>query len=329
MNTTAVYVVVSNDDDIYFEQAWMSIWSLKHYNPKMKVVCVVDQDTYTNIVNCHRKNAIELINEIITVEFPDDINKKVRSRLLKTNLREYVQDDFLFIDTDTIICGCLKDVDSLPNDLMMVKDSHCNLSEIPSSGIIRKSIERISGEKYASEEYFNSGVIYCKDTELSRDFYEKWHETYKYGLSKGVDTDQRSLALVQQSGRYITELNGIYNCQVRLSINYLSTARILHFFTGIYYTDYLNPFFGKALYKELKNSGRINDELKDKILNCRTLFMSPSYTIAKDELLIFKSKAFRLLLSSYRQIPYYYRFLERISAIQVSILSFLKHSLKR
>lgn len=37
MQTKIVYVVVADKDSIYLEQAYVSVWSLKYYNPDASV----------------------------------------------------------------------------------------------------------------------------------------------------------------------------------------------------------------------------------------------------------------------------------------------------
>lgn len=329
MRTKAVYVVVSGDKDIYFEQAWVSAWSLKHYNPEMRVECVVDQDTYDNIVTGYRKKALEIIDELVKIEVPIEYTKKEQSRWLKTNLRNLVQGDYLFIDTDTVICDRLAEIDDFEHDVMMVQDSHCPLSKIPSRNNVQKDIVTILGKELNTDTFFNSGVIFCRDTEKARSLYEEWHKTWMLSRSKGIPVDQRALAIAMDGHDCVYEMDGIYNCQVRFSYKYLFKAKIMHFFNSPWYQDCINPFFGKQVYLEVKQNQGISVEMQNMILDCKSLFVAPSLTIAEEELAVRNTKAFSFLVRIQKRYPRYYSFIQWTAFIQHKLLSGIQKVTRR
>ena len=108
MKTKIVYCIVSNDQDIYLEQAWVSIYTLKNYSPEAEVFLIVDKETESTLVG-KRAGIKELITEVIAVETPDGYNAMQRSRYLKTNFRQFIAGDLLFIDADTVIGGSLEE----------------------------------------------------------------------------------------------------------------------------------------------------------------------------------------------------------------------------
>ena len=99
MKTKIVYCIVSNDQDIYLEQAWVSIYTLKNYSPEAEVFLIVDKETESTLVG-KRAGIKELVTEVIAVETPDSYNAMQRSRYLKTNFRQFIAGDLLFIDGD-------------------------------------------------------------------------------------------------------------------------------------------------------------------------------------------------------------------------------------
>lgn len=333
MKTKAVYVIVSGVGDIFFEQAWVSAWSLKHYNPTMTVEFVVDQNTYTNIYSTYRKSALAIIDKIVKVDTPQNYNNKERSRWLKTSLRKHVTGDYLFIDTDTIVCDSLEEIDDFTSDVMMEYDGHCEFSKLYEREIVLEIIFSIIGKKLAIKDYYNSGVMYVKDTPIAHEMYEKWHELWCCSVQKGIPTDQKSLAVVLNEKNCVTRMSGIYNCMIRYTIRYLHKAKIIHFFNGYWYQDCLNPFFGKQVYEKIKKLGYIDIETQEMILDCKSLFVVPSLTIAEEELEIHNSKAYELLKSAYINSSFYYALLVKLSDIQLKLLSplhqFMKWSKKR
>ncbi len=54
---------------------------------------------------------LELIDEVVIGNVPENYSPKERSRELKTRVREYIKGDFFYIDTDTIICKSLDGID--------------------------------------------------------------------------------------------------------------------------------------------------------------------------------------------------------------------------
>ena len=49
MKTKIVYVVTTDDTDVYLERTLLSVFSLRRHNPNVYVELVVDQDTNATI----------------------------------------------------------------------------------------------------------------------------------------------------------------------------------------------------------------------------------------------------------------------------------------
>lgn len=313
MNTKAVYVVVSSDKDVYFEQAWVSAWSLKHYNSEMEVLCVVDQDTYQNINNGYRKNAKKVFDKVVCVEVPNVLPNKERSRWLKTSLREHIHGNYLFIDTDTIICDSISEVDQIDGEIMMVKNGHCLLSKSSEEKEIRRIYKRIFNVELTTDNYYNSGVIFCKDNASTHEFYKQWHDDWKHSVSKGYSIDQQALLHTNEKYNLITDLDGIFNAQVRFSVKYLMTGKILHYFNNMLKLNNANPFYSSFIYQQVKKDQGLSNSIKDQILNCKKEYQVQSYIVAGRELEVRNGESFRLLCRIFEKNPHIYAFIETIS----------------
>ena len=97
MKTKIVYVVTSSLEDVYWEQAWVSAWSLRQHNSKVHVAVVCDEDTFEVAKGSFRSKSLELFDEIVPVPFDLSVSKKARSRWLKTNLRSLIKGDFYIL----------------------------------------------------------------------------------------------------------------------------------------------------------------------------------------------------------------------------------------
>ena len=297
MKTKLVYVVASNDNDIYLEQAWVSAYSARHHNPDAHITFVTDEDTYRGIVGTERKRVMGVVDEIVPVNIDGNLSNMRRSRWIKTNLRNLIDGDFLFIDTDTVVTGDLSDVDNLTMDIGAVLDLHCNFDAFPYAAGIRRQLKKVFDcVPLPSTEYFNSGTLYVKDSVTARRFFSAWHENWGCSCRQGVCTDQLSLMKTcNDLTGVIKPMPGDYNCQILGSIQYLHTAKIVHFFNTKWNDNTLCPFFGDGIYFRVKRDKGIVKEVADLVLHCKEHFVSPSVPISGGDVEIWNSRAFELL----------------------------------
>lgn len=283
MKTKIIYVVASLDADTYMEQAFVSAWSARYHNPDCRIEMVCDQDTFATLNSGIRAQYKSLFNQIHVREFTPEQSMMERSRWLKTTLREIIEGDFLYLDTDTVVCADLLYVDDLDCDLAMVLDQNCEFNVfLYRDGVIKRT-RRLYDVDISNEPcYFNAGVSYVKDTTSVHNFYRSWHELWK---SKRYENeglkDQSALAATNiKHNHLITEISGDLNCQVMVSIQYLHTAKVIHFFNTLFTAkeSLLSPFYGKSLFLEIKEKG-ITKDIAYKILHCKSLFTSPSMPV--------------------------------------------------
>lgn len=310
MGLKVVYTVISTEVDLYFEQVWASVWSLRHFNPKVYVMVLMDEATNAEMGKSYRSNALSLIDEIKVVKIEEKYSNKEKSRWLKTNLRNLIKGDFLFIDADTIITGCLTNVsDNFNGYLGAVLDHHCHSSKISGTAIFKdmytNRLKSIYGMNYLdSTDIFNSGVLYVKDVPEAYRFFDRWHENWCYSCKKGVCVDQLPLAKTcQELGNPITPISGVYNCQIRLSVEFLYDALIVHTFASQQVSS-LSPMFGMEIYQEIKKNGGIMKNVQCVLLNCKRGFSSPSFLVEENWLGIRFTPTYLLLEKLYKKKKY-------------------------
>lgn len=237
VRTPVLYVLASDPGDFYAEQLYVSIASLRVNSPGTFVKVLTDKATKDGLENrgAAGPKLLQAVDEWITVSLDFSLPKKLRSRLLKTGMRKYVDGDFLFIDSDTIIVQKLDCIDSCPSELALCLDHHCPLQEIPEKMDIINKCRRIGLDLSRTDFYFNSGVIYAKDTPAVRAFFESWQMNYLNGYEKGVNTDQQSLAqTIDTCSLKIEQLDGKWNCQLPFGARYMREACIFHYFGGTF-----------------------------------------------------------------------------------------------
>ena len=271
MKTKIVYCIVSNDEDIYLEQAWVSIYTLRRHNPDAKVILLVDKGTEATLTG-KRGGIRELVTEVVAVDTPDGYNAVQRSRYLKTNFRQFISGDLLFIDADTVVGGSLAGIDNIEAEIACVPDEHRRFRELSGYDIIRHRLCSIYGEMtFDDEYYFNSGVIYVKDTPRMRAFFADWYETWKYSsFEKGSSLDQPALFMTnKKNGHIIRELPGEFNCQIAYSLKYFYGGLILHFFNVSLpmLSSELSVFYDENFYRKIKEYGGVGHEVKETLDN--------------------------------------------------------------
>ena len=269
MNTKVVYTIVSSSSDFYLEQALLSVHSLRMYNPEAVVELVVDESTAATIEG-KRAKIREYVNKIHVVETPEGLNSVHRSRFLKTNLREFVQGDYLFIDCDTVICDSLAGIDKVDAEIAMVADLNGELL-LQDYNTIEKYKTAGFGDA-TGLPYFNSGVIYAKDTPDVHLFYKKWHTNWKESIIRGVHYDQPALCATNvASGKMIHELDGIWNCQFKFGgYRILNQAKILHYL-GWNMAE-LHHFHHNYIFVRIKDNGYIDKTIEGVLCNAKTVF---------------------------------------------------------
>lgn len=269
-----LYILTSNDDDLYYEQIYLSITSLLLYNPEAYIILLTDNITYESL-NGFRGKILEFVKECKVIPLSADLSKKVRSRLLKTNMRNLVDGDFLYIDCDTVVLSALEVPYDWSFSIGAVKNLHfSNVKESPIFPIL-SIIASECGIGITSGDYFNSGVLYVRDDNESRDFFRYWHELYQcYLEGNGIDVDQLSLYKANcDRGGIIREVPGEWNWQVGFGINYMKDAKIMHTFSSV--TNQLHNIHflkRKEFYLDIKRGLFKDSELVGIVRNAKSSF---------------------------------------------------------
>ncbi len=307
MQTKIVYTLVRDDSDTYLEQALLSVYSLRLHNPQATVELVVDQFTAKSIVD-KGEEIKKYFTNIIEIEVPSVLNKVQRSRYLKTNLRKCIKGNYLFIDCDTVICDKLDQIDTFEGEIGMVADINGNLL-LKDQLVIERCLQA-GFMDVKDKPYYNSGVIFSRDTGTSHRLYEEWYKLWQLSKENGVSYDQPALCQANQNLNYpIQEMSGVWNCQFKYSsgYKYLKKAKVLHY--------YSNNGVGKRSYAQ----DRIFEYIKEKGMIDKTVdnIVKHPDTILYSVMTINDDKAFEYFNASpiyfYQNVPSAYHFFERLS----------------
>jgi lipopolysaccharide biosynthesis glycosyltransferase len=328
MKTHIAYVLVSGPEDIYYEQALLSAYSLMYHNKDANIYLVVDKETASTLTGS-RSEISQYVKEMVVVDTPSTLNRKETSRYLKTNLRHYLTGDILFIDCDTIICGDLSSVDETTSDIAAVPNEHINLSELrdinqEAYNDISNKVNVLFGRHLVDTDYyFNSGVLYIKDTPQAKRFFDTWHHYWMQSREKGCVLDQPSFYMANRENSLVVErLDDIFNAQICYTYKYFHEARIIHYFSSIAVLNGL-PFTHHDFYQNIKKEGQLTKEAKQTAIQCKREIPIPAILITNKKQINFLFSDLGLFLMNeydkksiiYRLINSFYRLSKRIKSI--------------
>ena len=248
MKTKIVYVLVSTDEDYYYEMLLLSLYSLRLYHPKKdaEVVLVMDADTNLRLISMNSPIFADITP--LVKDIPPEFTVIQRSRYLKTQLRQIVGGDFLYLDCDTLVCEPMNEIDSMSAAVGMVSDEN----DISITADKKELCMRAGFIVAGNNQYYNSGVMYVKDTKAAYELFLKWHECWLQSLQNGVNQDQPALNYVNESIIYSTidAIEGIWNCQIYSpkGLEFLPTAKIVHYFA------HTNSILRSSLFSHIKNN---------------------------------------------------------------------------
>lgn len=105
-------------------------------------------------------------------------------------------------------------------------------------------------------------------------------------------------------GYIIESIPDVYNAQIAKSIKWFYEAKIIHFWHfRKYFTPNMDfsPFFSHQIYRELKEEGKITEEMAITILNCKSSFRNDSMICGADEINLIMHHIATILWKQYQK----------------------------
>ena len=330
-----VYVVVSSPKDIYLEQAYVSMCSLKRHNPEAHAIILTDELTAATFTGV-RKLETKYADEIVAVKLPENLNGQRRSRILKTSVRKHIKGDFLFIDCDTIVAKPLDDILNVDAEIAACYDSHCvDFKENPYyKGNVRMG-QLIDMPEVADEEhYFNTGVIWVRDTELAHRYYENWNANLLKSVEKKVFMDQPSFSKTDfEMGHVVKMIPDVWNVELKHGVRFLKDANVVHYLCTNRSRNKERQFFimnDMDVITKIKKDAVIPQDVLDTIEDPFCGLAPICHCFAGEDIYFFKTQTFQFTRNMYDSIlfPYvewsiskYYGLKRRLSKVKKLLTS--------
>jgi hypothetical protein len=312
---TYVYVLTSTEKDLYYEQALMSAFSFRLYMPGQRMVFLVDDKTDKSLCGM-RSELRNYASEIIVVPFEEKVSNVERSRLIKTSIPEYIHDDFLYIDCDTIICVDLSDIEKIPFNTAGVLDGHVMLNEHIHADYFLSRDKKLGfkGSKAAGFN-INGGLILARGEE-GKQLFKTWNDVWKYSAYEKHDMhDQSALNEANyRTGLKMQLLDGIWNCQPSHGgLAFLGGAKIIHYYSSEFSGKNYVPYYklaDKSVEKRIKESGAIPEDIQSMIRNPKFQFNKVHIINDSRIVSIMQSPLTFTLADIKSHCPHFFKFLE-------------------
>lgn len=314
---TYVYVLVSRKgQDLYYEQCLMSVTSLRFYMPGANVVLLTDENT----LNAGREGLRALVSEVIQVPFSEKVSALDRSRLIKTSIPDYVEDSFLYIDCDTVICAPLDDAANGEYETAGVLDGHCMIEEHIHKKMFLARDKRLgfSGTKAAGCN-INGGIIFARKGQAAKELFSEWNRLWKYSAyKKGDKHDQSALnEAIRITGMHTAHLPGEWNCQPSHGgLLYLEKAKIIHYYSsegaGANYIPYYK-IADSALQRSVGEAGSVPSDVIKMLFNPRFQFNAVHLVSDKRILNVMQSPLVFTLADIKVHLPHLFAAMEAIA----------------
>ena len=220
------YVLVADGWDRHAQMMWLSATSLRLQEPEAKIVLATDAPSLESFQRA-APQLLSLVDDVVVIDTPME-EKRLRAFHLKTLFRSHIDGDLLFLDGDTLVIKPLAAVLQHDAEIGAVLDFNHNGPWFPPQ--LEESYLRL-GWTYPLEYYFNSGVLFLRDTPAVRAFAKEWTRRWLLLVGEGMPGDQEAFvsALYAMPVSWRRLPNAMNSITIKRNYRFRE-ARVLHFF---------------------------------------------------------------------------------------------------
>lgn len=223
-----VFVCTGQPDSLYVSMTGVVAAAARIVEPGAQPIVFTDEASAGAGVG----RALEDVAEVVIPPMPH-FDPMVASRWLKVRLRSLVDGDFLFLDADALPAARLAPALARVRHVGAVPDS----TGLRRPGACPRWVQQLYGElgwRVPSAIYFNSGVMFWRDTEQARQLGRAWENAWETTRALGDARDQPSLLHAIDTSQVEPDaLPASMNTFVEVDPHRVPRAKVLHFFAGI------------------------------------------------------------------------------------------------
>jgi|GEM_PF-5330724 len=271
------YALTSNGDDSYARLAYISAVAARMVHPKITISAVVDELSAEALQN-RKAKILDVVDHLVTIPTGQQ-DAKLRSRILKTRSREFIQGDYVQIDVDAIPVAPLDEIFTYDCDIAAALDRNDPPEKYQLAGWVTDVYKQL-GWTWDKPRYYNSGVLLFRDTPQAHRFAAEWYQRWQQTTAVGKSDDQPSFnsAVVEVKPR-ITIIPDRYNLLVDgIKCPDTSDAAIVHLYAlG---RSKLNAYIVEELMQSLKDNQTMDESLLREMIRKRYVWSDPYFVKA-------------------------------------------------
>ena len=206
------YVLTTTGRDVFGDMTYASVQFLRYAHPEAQIICLCDAQSHRALESM-RHPLLEAVDRAEPVVTPDG-SAGHRNRFIKTQMRQIVQGDFVYFDSDTVVVDRVDEMFACPAPMAGIPNfsGTGDPSEICAK---ERDVFAIMGWPLPRRPFINGGVLLLRDCEPTHNFARLWHDKWRAWSSRGRHADQQSLnSALAESGIDYAVLGNRFNGQV-------------------------------------------------------------------------------------------------------------------
>jgi hypothetical protein len=224
--------VATDGERRYAELVALSAGAVKRIHPKAKIIVLTDDRSWSIVKAVLKPHGFARSLRSVGA-FSGEMGP--RSRFVKTQVRQFVEGDFIYLDADAIPLAAFDQVFHDTSWLVSAAIDR-SLSSPSGSGFPSFAVAAFDrlGWAQPTQFYLNCGVTCWKDTPITRRLGKAWHDNWRIFFEESNDyADQPAfnyslVALGISPGI----MHDKYNARVGLSADFARDAIIYHFYAS-------------------------------------------------------------------------------------------------
>ena len=206
----------------------LSIATARHTNPVAAVELLVDRVTHDDLQAARSRllEEVDLTHMCVAPPGP----AVLRSRHLKTSMRDVVDGAFLFLDADTVVRKPLRPAWAAGTDV--AASPNYSRDTVQEQSCAEETATMAAMGWPAPPAYLNSGVVFFADSPRARAAGRLWHECWNSGVRcTGRHVDQPAFNhAIRASGAELCVLPHAWNAQINRSPLTARDAVLWHYY---------------------------------------------------------------------------------------------------
>ena len=184
------YVLTTAGRDEFADMTYASVAFLRYAHPEAEIICLCDAASH-RALEAARHPLLEVVDRALPVETPD-APPGYRNRFVKTRMRQVLEGDFVYFDSDTLVVDRIDELLSCPAP--MAGMPNLTVTDDPSAiDSLGRAVFEMMGWQLPHKTYINGGVLLLRDCEPTHRFARLWHEKWLAWSGRGKYTDQPAL----------------------------------------------------------------------------------------------------------------------------------------